>query len=54
MNESKIAEFRNEADACTVKADAAIDETSKVFYLKLAEGWLELATRLERGYVSNW
>jgi hypothetical protein len=54
MNESKIAEFRSEADACAVKAEAATDETSKLFYAKLAEDWHALATKLECGHVSNW
>jgi hypothetical protein len=54
MNESKIAEFRGEADACKAKAEAASDETSKLFYIKLGYEWLELAKKLERGYFTNW
>jgi hypothetical protein len=54
MNESKIAEFRSEAEMCTAKAEAATDETSKLFYMKLRSEWLELAKKLERGYFSDW
>lgn len=54
MNESKIAEFRSEADICAAKAEAAMDETSKLFYIKLENDWLELARKLERGYFTNW
>jgi hypothetical protein len=54
MNESKIAEFRSQAEMCTAKAEAAIDETSKLFYMKLRNEWLELAKKLEHGYFSDW
>ena len=54
MNESRIAEFRDEANTCTAKAEAATDATSKIFYTGLANGWLELITRLERDTVSGW
>lgn len=54
MSESKIAEFRNEADGCAAKAEAATDETSKLFYMKLGVEWLELAKKLERGQFTNW
>jgi hypothetical protein len=54
MNESKIAEFRRQADLCTAKADAATDETSKLFYIKLRNEWLELARKLERGHFPDW
>jgi hypothetical protein len=54
MNESKIAEFRSQADMCTAKAEAATDETSKLFYIKLGNDWLELASKLERGCFTDW
>lgn len=54
MNEGKIAEFRSEADVCAAKAEAAADETSKLFYMKLGNDWLELARKLERGYFTDW
>ena len=53
MNESKIAEFRSQADMCTAKAEAAADETAKLFYIKLGNDWLELASKLERGYFTD-
>jgi hypothetical protein len=48
LNESKIAEFRRQAEECASKADGAADEASKLFYMKLAEGWIEMAEKLER------
>jgi hypothetical protein len=53
-NESKIAEFRSEADVCTAKAETAPDEASKLFYVKLGNDWRELASKLERGYFTDW
>ncbi|MEP7172086.1 MAG: hypothetical protein ABI705_01225 [Aestuariivirga sp.] len=54
MNESTIAEFRSQADMCIAKAEAAADETAKLFYIKLGNDWLELASKLERGYFIDW
>jgi hypothetical protein len=54
MNESRIAEFRNEANTCTAKAEAATDATAKLFYTGLANGWLALIARLEHDTVSGW
>ena len=54
MSESKISEFRSEAYLCAAKAEAATDETSKLFYIKLGNEWLELAKKLERGHFTNW
>ena len=54
MNESKIAEFRSQANMCTAKAEAATDEISKLFYIKLGNEWLELANKLERGHFTDW
>ena len=54
MRESKIAEFRSEAEVCAAKAEAATDETSKLFYIKLGNEWLGLAKKLERGCFTNW
>lgn len=54
MIESKIAEFRSEADECAAKAEAATDETSRLFYMKLGVEWLELAKKLERGHFTSW
>ena len=54
MNEIKIAEFRSEANGCAEKAEAATDEASKLFYIRLGNEWLELASKLERGYFTNW
>ncbi len=54
MNENRIAEFRKEANTCAAKAEAATDATSKLFYARLAKGWLTLITMLERDTVSGW
>jgi hypothetical protein len=48
LNEIKIAEFRRQAEVCASKAEVAADEASKLFYVKLAEGWIEMAEKLER------
>lgn len=53
MNESKIGEFRSQADMCTAKADAAADDTAKLLYIKLGNDWLELASKLERGHFTD-
>lgn len=54
MHESKIAEFRSQADLCAAKAEAATDEISKHFYIKLGNEWLKLASKLEGGYFTDW
>jgi hypothetical protein len=44
---STARDYRLSAEQCRRRADAAVDEVSKVAWLKFAEEWMKLADEAE-------
>lgn len=48
MHESKIAEYRAQAEACKTRAELDPNKSTAARWLKVAEEWTRMADELER------
>ena len=50
--EARAGQFRDEALAAMQMAEAAINEATRVEYLRVAMEWLKLASEVDQSYAS--